>query len=66
MDIYSLDIESFTIHHTRALHNDTLWLTYDGDFTPTGTVALAAVHNHLYIASPGLTPDGDTTQIWAY
>jgi hypothetical protein len=40
--------------------------TYDGDFTPTGTVALAAVHNHLYIASPRLTPDGGTTQIWAY
>ena len=40
--------------------------TYDGDFTPTGTVALAAVHNHLYIASPRLTPDGDTTQIWVY
>jgi hypothetical protein len=40
--------------------------SYESDFTPTGTVALAAVHNHLYIASPRLMPDGDTTQIWAY
>jgi hypothetical protein len=26
MDRYSLIVEQFTIHDTRALHNDTLWL----------------------------------------
>ena len=33
---------------------------------PTAPAALAAVHNHLYTISPRLTPDGDTTQVWAY
>lgn len=35
MDRYSLIVEQFTIHDTRALHNDTLWLNVsafvDGD-----------------------------------
>jgi len=35
-------------------------------FHPTAPAALAAVHNHLYTISPRLTPDGDTTQVWAY
>lgn len=35
-------------------------------FQPSATAALAAVHNHLYTISPRLTPDGDTTQVWAY
>lgn len=35
-------------------------------FQPSAPAALAAVHNHLYTISPRLTPDGDTTQVWAY
>jgi len=35
-------------------------------FQPSAPAALATVHNHLYTVSPRLTPDGDTTQVWAY
>ena len=35
-------------------------------FQPSAPAALAAVHNHLYTISPRLTPDGDSTQVWAY
>ena len=40
--------------------------TYHSIFQPSAPTALAAVHNHLYVVSPSLTPDGDTTQVWAY
>jgi hypothetical protein len=35
-------------------------------FQPSAPAAISAVHNHLYIVSPGLAPDGGTTQVWAY
>jgi hypothetical protein len=39
---------------------------YDMEFQPSAPTAIAAVHNHLYIVSRRVDPDGDPTQVWAY
>jgi hypothetical protein len=35
-------------------------------FQPSAPTAIAAIHNHLYIVSRRVDPDGDPTQVWAY
>jgi hypothetical protein len=39
---------------------------FDISFQPSASQALAAVHNHLYIACPRQGPESDTTQVWVY
>jgi hypothetical protein len=41
-------------------------LAYDMSFEPSASPAIAAVHDHLYIAGPRHDPDGSTTDVWAY
>ena len=52
MDRYSLIVEQFTIHDTRALHNDTLWLNVsafvDGDLVNSWSDKLGDFNNGTY------------------
>ena len=52
MDQYSLIVEQFTIHDTRALHDDTLWLNVsafvDGDLVDSWSDKLGDFNNGSY------------------
>lgn len=39
---------------------------YDMAFQPSAPIAIAGVHNHLYLLSRRVDPDGDPAQVWAY
>jgi hypothetical protein len=52
MDRYSLIVEQFNIHHTRALHHDTLWLNVsafvDGDLVDSWSDNIGDFNNGTY------------------
>jgi hypothetical protein len=52
MDLYTFTVEDFIIHDTRAVHNDTLWLSYaayvDGDMVASRVISLGDFDNGEY------------------
>jgi hypothetical protein len=63
MDLYTLVVEEFSIHNTRATHNDTLWLGYsafvDGDLVAEHTFRMGDFNNGTYSPAsydPGSPP----------
>ena len=52
MDLYTFTLEDFIIHDTRAVHNDSLWLSYaayvDGDMVASRVISLGDFDNGEY------------------
>ena len=52
MDLYTFTVEDFIIHDTRAVHNDTLRLSYtayvDGDMVASRLISLGDFDNGEY------------------